>query len=100
MEVLGALLFISLGLLGLLFTGHFLYNLGVNLYGLAPADITPLFNYPDGINAGIIPYLNISVLLKVSAGLTTIILLLLGGRESEQQGDSTVGVLTASKRNR
>ncbi len=78
MESAGALLYITLGLIGLAFTGYFLYNVGVDAYNIAPA--AEAFNYPDGVGAGIIPYLNIAVLIKVSAGLTTAMLVMLGAR--------------------
>ena len=81
LETFGVLLYILLGLTGLLFSGYFLYNIGFNMYELVPPDIASLLNYPDPTGPGIIPYLNIAVLLKVSAGLSTIFLVLLGVRK-------------------
>ncbi|MBD3387805.1 MAG: hypothetical protein GF416_02040 [Candidatus Altiarchaeales archaeon] len=80
MEAAGVLLYLTLGILGLLSSGYFLYNLGVDLYGIVSPDMASIFNYPDGVDAGIVPYLNIAVLIKVSAGLTTVMLVLLGGK--------------------
>ena len=85
MESLGLLLYIFLGLSGLALTGYFLYNVGSvftdGRYAAAvPAQLASLYSYPDGLNAGILPYLNVSVLVKVSAGLTTAILILMGGK--------------------
>jgi energy-converting hydrogenase B subunit I len=77
-ESIGALCYVGLGLSGLLLSGSFLYNLGTNLQGLVPAGVATIFNYPDALHAGIIPYLNIVVGLKVFIGLTTIVILLYG----------------------
>ncbi|MBU0762848.1 MAG: cation:proton antiporter [Candidatus Altiarchaeota archaeon] len=79
MESFGILIYILLGLVGLYFSGYFLYNTGTDLHGLVAEDIELAFNYPDGLSAGIIPYLNIAVLIKVSAGLTTALLVILEG---------------------
>jgi energy-converting hydrogenase B subunit I len=81
LETFGVLLYILLGLTGLMLGGYFLYNPGVNLYELVPADVASVFNYPDVTGPGIIPYLNMAVLLKVSAGLSTILLVLVGVRK-------------------
>lgn len=77
-ESCGALLYVVLGLCGLFTGGSFLYNLGTNLYGLVPASLQGIFNFPDALNAGIIPYLNIVVGLKVFIGLTTLVILFYG----------------------
>jgi len=77
LESVGVLLYILLGVAGMVLGGFFLYNLGVDEYGIIPKSASVLFNYPDVVGAGIIPYLNIAVLLKVGAGLSTIILVLL-----------------------
>ena len=74
-ESCGALAYVLLGLCGLFLSGSFLYNVGTNLYGLVPAAMQGIFNYPDALNAGIIPYLNIVVGLKVFIGLTTLVIL-------------------------
>ncbi len=73
-ESAGALGYVFLGLAGLFFSGFFLYNLGVDLYGIVPAAIKTIFNYPDPINAGIIPYLNFVVGLKVLVGLSAVVI--------------------------
>lgn len=73
-ESIGALIYILLGLAGMILAGSFLYNIGVDLSGLVPANIQSMFNYPDVTSAGIIPYLNISIGLKVSVGLSVIVL--------------------------
>ena len=77
-ESLGALSYVGLGLCGLLLGGSFLYNVGTNIYSLVPAGIQTIFNFPDALNAGIIPYLNIVVGLKVFMGLTTLVILFYG----------------------
>ncbi|MDO5851746.1 MAG: MnhB domain-containing protein [Methanobacteriaceae archaeon] len=77
-ESLGALAYVGLGLCGLFIGGSFLYNLGANIYGLVPAGIATIFNYPDALHAGIIPYLNFVVGLKVFIGLTSIVLVFKG----------------------
>ena len=74
-ESLGALLYICLGLVGLLAGGSFLYNVGTNIYGLVPAGLEAMLNYPDALHAGIIPYLNIAIGIKVFIGLTTLVIL-------------------------
>ncbi len=73
-ESVGALGYVFLGLAGLVTSGFFLYNLGVDIYGIVPATIQTLFNYPDPINAGIIPYLNFVVGLKVLVGLSAVVI--------------------------
>ncbi|MCK9151447.1 MnhB domain-containing protein [Methanobacterium alcaliphilum] len=74
MESTGALIYVSLGIAGLLFSGFYLYNLGVDLYHIVPTFIQNLFDYPDPIHAGIIPYLNIVVGLKVLVGLSAVVI--------------------------
>ena len=51
-----------------------LYNLGVDLYGIIPTAIKVAFNYPDPIGAGIIPYLNFAVGIKVLVGLSAVVI--------------------------
>ncbi|PAV08219.1 MnhB domain-containing protein [Methanosphaera cuniculi] len=77
-ESCGALLYVILGLCGLFLGGSFLYNVGTNIYGLIPSATAGIFNYPDALHAGIIPYLNIVVGLKVFIGLTTLVILFYG----------------------
>lgn len=79
MESLGILLYIGLGLAGLLFGGFFLYNVGVDGLDTVSSSVVNTFNYPDGVDSGIVPYLNIAVMLKVAAGLTTALLIIYGG---------------------
>jgi energy-converting hydrogenase B subunit I len=79
MESFGLLAYILLGVFGLYFTGSFLYNIG-SQGGSADLVAAGFFAYPDSTNAGIIPYLNVFVFLKVSAGLTTIAALIMGVR--------------------
>ncbi|HTX61386.1 MAG TPA: MnhB domain-containing protein [Methanobacterium sp.] len=78
MESAGALVYAFLGLAGLIFSGFFLYNLGVDIYGIVPAFIKNIFDYPDPIHAGIIPYLNFVVGLKVMVGLSAVVIAFLG----------------------
>ncbi|WP_414470285.1 MnhB domain-containing protein [Methanobacterium sp. ACI-7] len=74
MESAGALGYVFLGLAGLFTSGFFLYNLGVDLYGIVPQTIQTIFDYPDPINAGIIPYLNYVVGIKVLVGLSAVVI--------------------------
>jgi energy-converting hydrogenase B subunit I len=72
LESFGAILFMFLGVLGIIVSGYYLFNFG-DLFGY------PVFLSPAGLeNTGIIPYLNIAVGLKVLAGLSTITFLLTG----------------------
>lgn len=73
-ESIGALGFIVLGLVGLFAGGFFLYNVGADIFNIIPASIQNILHYPDTTNAGIIPYLNIFVGLKVFAGLSAIVI--------------------------
>ena len=77
-ESVGALGFIVLGLVGLFAGGFFLYNVGADILNIVPASIQTIFHYPDTTNAGIIPYLNIFVGLKVFAGLSAIVIAFAG----------------------
>lgn len=80
-ESIGALGYVFLGLAGLFTTGFFMYNLGVDLYHIVPPYIVNIFDYPDPIHAGIIPYLNFVVGLKVLVGLSAVVITFL---ESEK----------------
>lgn len=73
-ESIGALGFITLGLVGLFAGGFFLYNTGTDLANFVPTFIQNIFHYPDTTNAGFIPYLNIFVGLKVFVGLSAIVI--------------------------
>jgi energy-converting hydrogenase B subunit I len=83
-ESVGALGFVFLGLAGLIFSGFFLYNLGVDLYSIVPTFIQSAFDYPDPTHAGIIPYLNFVVGLKVMVGLSAVVIAFLGFKELEK----------------
>lgn len=72
LENVSALGYILFGLIGLFTSGFFLYNIGTDIYNIIPQFIQMIFHYPDPTNAGIIPYLNIFIGLKVLAGLTTV----------------------------
>lgn len=74
MESAGALGYVFLGLAGLFASGFFLYNLGTDIYGIVPQAIQTIFNYPDPTNAGIIPYLNYVVGIKVLVGLSAVVI--------------------------
>lgn len=80
MESAGALAYVFLGLAGLIFSGFFLYNLGVDIYGIVPTFIKNVFDYPDPLHAGIIPYLNFVVGIKVLVGLSAVVIAFLGFR--------------------
>lgn len=73
-ESIGALGYVLLGLAGLFFSGFFLYNLGADFYNIIPQSIVNIFHYPDPTNAGIVPYLNIFVGLKVLVGLSAVVI--------------------------
>ena len=74
LESVGALGFIIFGLIGLALGGFFLYNVGTDFLNIIPQTVQTIFHYPDVTNAGIIPYLNIFVGLKVFVGLTAIVI--------------------------
>lgn len=88
MESLGALGYAFLGLAGLVFSGFFLYNLGVDLYGIIPEFIKNIFDYPDPIHPGIIPYLNFFVGIKVFVGLSAVVIAFLGFKEEFNEEDA------------
>ncbi|MDD3984774.1 MAG: MnhB domain-containing protein [Methanobacterium sp.] len=76
-ESIGALGYVFLGLAGLFTTGSFLYNLGTDIYHIVPSNVVNIFNYPDPLNAGIIPYLNFVVGLEVFVGLSAVVIVIL-----------------------
>ncbi len=101
LETIGALTFLTLGLVGVLTTGFFLYNTGSNLgytdviedsivesyHSPADTGVNAELNYPDAPNRpyegpGLIPFLNIAILLKVLGGLSTLILVLTEAKKS------------------
>ena len=94
LESAGALGYIFLGLAGLVFSGFFMYNLGVDLYNIVPQFIQNLFDYPDPIHAGIIPYLNFVVGLKVLVGLSAVVITFLESDKllkGDEQSDNLFG---------
>ena len=84
-ESIGALGFIVLGLVGLFAGGFFLYNVGTDIFNIVPASIQAIFHYPDVTNAGIIPYLNIFVGLKVFVGLSAIVIAFAGFKKLTEE---------------
>lgn len=86
-ESIGALGYVFLGLAGLLFSGFYLYNLGVDIYHIVPTSIQTIFNYSDPTNAGILPYLNFVVGLKVMVGLSAIVYAFLAFREYGEEAE-------------
>jgi energy-converting hydrogenase B subunit I len=83
MESFGLLIYIFIGLLGLYMSGYYLYNTGTDLHSLVSEDVSALTDYPDGVGAGVIPYLNVAVLIKVSAGIMTALLVIYNGGKDE-----------------
>ena len=77
--------YIGLGLAGLFFAGAFLYNVGTDLSGVVPEFVRTIFHYPDITNAGIVPYLNIVVGLKVFVGLSAIVIAFMGFKKFEEE---------------
>lgn len=86
-ESIGALGFVIFGLLGLFFGGFYLYNVGTDLLNVVPATIQNVLHYPDVTNAGIIPYLNIFVGLKVFAGLSSIVIAFAGFKKYVEESE-------------
>ena len=87
LESIGALGFIVLGLVGLFVGGFFLYNTGTDLLNVVPQSIQTILHYPDVTNAGIIPYLNIFVGLKVFVGLSSIAIAFAGFKKFVEEGE-------------
>ena len=87
LESVGALGFVIFGLIGLFVGGFYLYNVGTDLLNVVPQAIQTVFHYPDVTNAGIIPYLNIFVGLKVFAGLSAIALAFAGFKKYVEEGE-------------
>ncbi|WP_407375238.1 MnhB domain-containing protein [Methanobrevibacter sp.] len=86
-ESVGALGFVIFGLIGLFVGGFFLYNVGTDILNVVPAAIQNVLHYPDVTNAGIIPYLNIFVGLKVFAGLSSIVIAFAGFKKLVEEGE-------------
>ena len=87
LESIGALGFIVFGLIGLFVGGFFLYNMGTDLLNVVPQAIQAAFHYPDVTNAGIIPYLNIFVGLKVFVGLSAIVIAFAGFKKIVEESE-------------
>ena len=86
-ESVGALGFIVFGLIGLFVGGFYLYNVGTDFLNIIPQAIQSVFHYPDVTNAGVIPYLNIFVGLKVFVGLTSIAIAFAGFKKIVEEGE-------------
>lgn len=86
-ESVGALGFIIFGLVGLFVGGFFLYNVGTDILNIVPSAIQTAFHYPDVTNAGIIPYLNIFVGLKVFVGLSAIVIAFAGFKKITEESE-------------
>lgn len=84
-EGIGILIYIGLGLIGLFLAGSFLYNVGTDIFNVVPSLIHDIFHYQDVTNAGIIPYLNIVVGLKVFVGLSAIVIAFAGFKKFEEE---------------
>lgn len=87
LESAGALGYVFLGLAGLFASGFFLYNLGTDIYNIVPMVIKNLFHYPDPTNAGIIPYLNFVVGLKVLVGLSAVVIAFLQFKDNHEEDE-------------
>ncbi len=87
LESVGALGFVIFGLIGLFVGGFFLYNVGTDLLNVVPTAIQTVFHYPDVTNAGIIPYLNIFVGLKVFVGLSAIVIAFAGFKKIVEESE-------------
>ena len=87
LESVGALGFVIFGLIGLFVGGFYLYNVGTDLLNVVPQAIQTVFHYPDVTNAGIIPYLNIFVGLKVFVGLSAIAIAFAGFKKYVEEGE-------------
>lgn len=87
LESVGALGFVIFGLIGLFIGGFYLYNVGTDILNVVPAVIQNVFHYPDVTNAGIIPYLNIFVGLKVFVGLSAIVIAFAGFKKIVEESE-------------
>ena len=64
-----------------------MYNVGADIFNIIPASIQNIFHYPDATNAGIIPYLNIFVGLKVFVGLSAIVIAFEGFKKLAEEDE-------------
>jgi len=90
LESAGAIGYIFLGLAGLFASGFFLYNLGTDIYNIVPVAIKNIFHYPDPTNAGIIPYLNFVVGLKVLVGLSAVVIAFLQFKDHQDEDEENM----------
>jgi energy-converting hydrogenase B subunit I len=67
METLGALMFLLMGVVGVMVSGYYLYNVGANIWGQG---FLEFLKYADPTNAGMLPYLNVAVGLEVFGSLS------------------------------
>jgi len=67
--------------------GFYLYNFGTDLLNVVPQAIQSVAHYPDVTNAGIIPYLNIFVGLKVFVGLSSIVIAFAGFKKIVEESE-------------
>lgn len=90
LESAGAIGYVFLGLAGLFASGFFLYNLGTDIYNIVPVAIKNIFHYPDPTNAGIIPYLNFVVGLKVLVGLSAVVIAFLQFKDHQDEDEENM----------
>ena len=64
-----------------------MYNVGADILNIVPASIQSILHYPDVTNAGIIPYLNIFVGLKVFVGLSSIVIAFAGFKKIVEESE-------------
>ncbi len=86
LSTIGVLIFLLIGVVGLVLSGFYLYNTGVDPYGIVSIDSMgwdTFLSYPDPTTPGIIPYLNLGVSLNVLAGLSLIVLFLMEANKDE-----------------
>lgn len=80
METLGALMFLLLGITGVVVSGFYLYNVGADIWG---SGFLQFLKYADPTNAGILPYLNVAVGLEVFGSLSVAAVFLAEAREHD-----------------
>lgn len=80
METLGALMFLIVGVVGVIVSGFYLYNVGANIWG---EGFLEFLKYVDPTNAGILPYLNVAVGLEVFGSLSVAAVFLAEARKND-----------------
>lgn len=80
METLGALLFLILGVVGVLVSGYYLYNVGADIWG---SGFLGFLKYGDPTTAGMLPYLNVAVGLEVFGSLSVAAIFLAEARKND-----------------